>query len=60
VNDAVEYDIRSQQHRPTDPKRIAAEIMRLRREGLRPRDIAQCMRMNDHDVIQIIAGEIRG
>lgn len=53
VATAADYDARAQAHRPTD---LRAEVLRLHGEGLRPRDIAQALRMNDADVITTIYG----
>ena len=33
-------------HRPTDPEVLATEIRRLHASGLRPRDIAQALRLD--------------
>ncbi len=55
---ARDYEARAQMHRPTNPDDIRREVLRMHRDGLRPRDIASCLRMNDHDVVQIIAREM--
>lgn len=57
MNESV-YRQRAELHRPADPKLIEAEVIRLHREGLRPRDIAQCLSLNDIDVLAIIARAI--
>jgi hypothetical protein len=50
------YDIRADRHRPTDPAVLSREIRRLAAEGLRVRDIAQALRMNDAEVVNLLYG----
>lgn len=38
-------------YRPTDPSKLGAEVRRLSREGLRPRDLATALRMPLSDVL---------
>lgn len=52
----TEYDIRANEHRPTDIDKLRCEIRRLSGEGLTERDIADALRMHLHDVINILAG----
>lgn len=40
------YEQLAGKHRPSDAGDMAAEIRRLRREGLRARDIAQALRLD--------------
>ncbi len=44
----------AQMHRPTDPAVIAAEIRRMYREGLKPRDIAVALRLGVSAVLQVL------
>lgn len=41
----LNYESASQQHRPSDPHELAAEIRRLHSTGLSPRDIAAALRL---------------
>lgn len=56
MTDHRTYYERAQQYRPTDVERLRAEVRRLIAEGLRVRDIALALRMNDADVINLLAG----
>ena len=49
------YTARAEHHRPTDLAELNREVKRLSADGLRPRDIAQALRMNDADVLAILA-----
>jgi DNA-binding NarL/FixJ family response regulator len=51
---ALEYDRRAEQHRPDDPCAIEAEVLRLTREGLKIRDVASALKLNPHEVAQIL------
>jgi hypothetical protein len=50
------YEQRAQFHRPTDVEQIRAEVRRLIGDGLRVRDIADALRLNDADVLNLLAG----
>jgi hypothetical protein len=50
LSSADAYGLRANQHRPTDRATLAAECRRLRAEGLRVRDIADALQLNDADV----------
>ncbi len=50
------YDVRANQHRPTDIDQLRCEIRRMLDQGLTKRDIADALRMHVHDVINILAG----
>jgi hypothetical protein len=56
VTDAIEYAARAQEHRPTDVETLRREVRRLNRDGLRIRDIAQAITLNDYDVAILLAG----
>jgi hypothetical protein len=56
LNNALEYDRLAQAHRPTDVESLRREIRRLNQQGLRVRDIADALRLNDHDVAILLAG----
>ncbi len=45
------------QHRPSDPAVIAAEIRRLHRDGLKPRDIANSLRLGLGAVLEALRQE---
>ncbi len=44
--DALNYQQRATQHRPTDPASMAVEIRRLIGTGLRPRDTSVALRLD--------------
>jgi DNA-directed RNA polymerase specialized sigma24 family protein len=46
---------RAQQHRPTNPALLRAAIIELQAQGLKPRDIAQAMRVSLPVVLEAIA-----
>jgi hypothetical protein len=48
------HDARAQEHRPTEPAALAAEIRRLRRTGLTPRDIAVALRIGLGQVLEAL------
>jgi hypothetical protein len=48
-----EYDSLANQHRPTDPASLAAEIRRMHESGLTARDIAEALRLAPDVVINI-------
>lgn len=52
------YRERAELHRPTEREALRLEVLRLRAQGLRPRDIGQLLRMNDAEVVTLIAGDI--
>jgi hypothetical protein len=54
--DARTYNERAEQHRPTDVATLRREVCRLNEQGLRIRDIAQALRLNDYDVAILLAG----
>jgi hypothetical protein len=54
--DATAYSIRAEEHRPTDVETLRREVRRLNRDGLRIRDIAQALTLNDYDVAILLAG----
>ena len=54
---APDYDIRANQHRPADVCQLDAEIRRLNRNGLTPRDVAAALRLSLDAVVAIIYGE---
>ena len=56
----MEYTMLSQQHRPTDPQAMAAEIKRLRSTGLSARDISVALRLLLTDVIDVLGESGRG
>ena len=56
--DAIEYSTRAEEHRPTDVETLRREVRRLNRQGLRIRDIAQALRLNDYDVAILLAGGV--
>jgi DNA-binding NarL/FixJ family response regulator len=47
------YRQRAEQHRP-DPDGIEVEVLRLTREGLKIRDVASALKLNPHEVAQIL------
>jgi hypothetical protein len=40
------YEMRANLHKPSDPDAFALEIRRLHSEGLKPRDIANALRLD--------------
>jgi hypothetical protein len=56
MTDALEYDRRAQEHRPTDVESLRREVRRLNQQGLRIRDIAQALTLNDYDVAILLSG----
>jgi hypothetical protein len=53
---AAEYDARAQQHRPSDIETLRREVRHLNDQGLRIRDIAHALRLNDYDVAILLGG----
>ena len=45
IGGQLDYHKLAQLHRPTDTRSLAAEVLRLNREGLTPADIAQALRL---------------
>lgn len=59
MTDAAEdYAARAEANRPTDPAEIRREVMRLRREGLKPRDIAEALKLSVPEVLMMIYGSV--
>lgn len=54
---ASDYRLRAATHRPTDPVALQREVRRLRAAGLKPRDIAQALRLGIGQVLAMIKGE---
>ena len=55
MGDTIDYNIRAQLHRPADPAVLAAEIRRLRAQGLRPRDLSVALRLPLGAVLDALA-----
>ena len=49
-----QYTMLSQQHRPTDPQAIAAEIKRLRSTGLSARDVSVALRLPLDQAVNVL------
>jgi hypothetical protein len=49
-----QYTMLSQQHRPTDPQAMAAEIKRLRSTGLSARDVSVALRLPLDQVVNVL------
>jgi DNA-binding CsgD family transcriptional regulator len=49
-----DYRARAKQHRPADPRALAAAVQQLRAQGLLPRDIAQALQLNPEQVRQFL------
>lgn len=45
IGGQLDYHRLAQIYRPTDTRSLAAEVLRLNREGLTPADIAQALRV---------------
>jgi len=56
VTTATDHDAKANQHRPTERETLLREVLRLRAQGLQPRDIATALGMNDDDVATLIYG----
>ncbi len=56
VTTAPEHEARANQHRPIERKVLRREALRLRAQGLRPRDIAEAFGLNPHDIELLIYG----
>jgi DNA-binding NarL/FixJ family response regulator len=56
VNTAVNHEARANQPGPTEREVLLREVMRLRAQGLMPRDIATALGLNDADVHALIYG----
>jgi hypothetical protein len=54
---AADYRRRANIHRPTDPQSIARAVHQLRRQGLKPRDIGEWLRIPLENVVNIL-GEL--
>ena len=52
------YEQRANQHRPTDPATIAAEIRRLAASGLSARVIAGALRIGLAEVLRHLARQV--
>lgn len=48
------YDARANQHRPTDPRAIDAEMRRLKAAGLTARDISTALRIDLAHVSNVV------
>jgi hypothetical protein len=46
------------QYRPTDPAVIAAAILSMHHQGLKPRDIAVALKIGVPAVLQVLEGEL--
>ena len=53
----LNYEQRAQRHRPSDPARVRAEIVRLMGQGLSTRDVATALRLDVPAVLNLLAGE---
>lgn len=50
------YTLLAQQHRPSDPARLAAEVVRLHNDlNLTTADISTALRMSHDDVVNILS-----
>lgn len=56
VSTAADHEARANQHRPNERELILREVMRLRAQGLMPRDIATALGLNDAEVISMLYG----
>jgi hypothetical protein len=56
VNTGVDHEARATEHRPSNREVLIREVMRLRAQGLMPRDIATALGLNDADVITMLYG----
>lgn len=52
---AHDYNQRAQANRPSDPTAIAAEVRRLRKDGLKPRDISTALRVGITEVLEALS-----
>lgn len=57
---ALDHDRRAQEHCPTDPAALAAEINRLAASGLKARDIAGALRLDMAAVLEALYGHPGG
>ena len=57
---AAAHEAKANQHRPTDRAVLLREVMRLRSQGLRIRDIAEAFGLNPSDVEALIHGNCPG
>lgn len=53
---AADHEARTTRHRPTDREVLLREALRLRAQGLRPRDIAEAFGMNKSEISALIEG----
>ena len=51
---AADYFARANRHRPTDPHAIARAVHQLHRQGLKPRDIGEALRIPLENVVNIL------
>jgi len=52
--DCTDLAILANQHRPTDHAALRREVLSLGAQGLKPRDIAGALGLNDHDVVTML------
>jgi DNA-binding CsgD family transcriptional regulator len=56
---AADHEARANQHRPNERELLLREVLRLRAQGLMPRDIATALGLNYHDVVTMIYPDVR-
>jgi hypothetical protein len=60
VNTSADHEARANQHRPTDREILLREVLRLRAQGLRIRDVAEALGLNPSAVESLIDGPEAG
>lgn len=55
IGGQLDYHRLATQYRPTDDRKLAAEVLRLSRDGLTPADIAQALRVPLAFAIEVVS-----
>jgi DNA-binding NarL/FixJ family response regulator len=56
VNTATDYEARATSHKPTERAVLVREVLRLRAQGLRVRDVAEAFGLNPSAIEALIDG----
>ena len=59
-NQSLGDQAKATEHRPTEPAVLLREIMRLRAQGLRVRDVAEALGLNPSAIESLIEGDEPG
>jgi DNA-binding NarL/FixJ family response regulator len=57
---STDYETRANRHKPTEREVLLREVLRLRAQGLRVRDVAEALGLNPSAVEALIYGDESG